>query len=183
MQVKTVDSWNEELCKQVSRIYEQAFAGKGAKPEKILRNMFRKKLCFLHVGFIEDEVVAMAITGELKGIEALLIDYLAVDEGFQHRGIGLQMVEMIKDWCLSDGRFNGMVIETEADMTPDNLARIQFWKKCGFTITDYVHHYIWVPETYRAMFVKLVSDSVLPDNGEQVFRFIGMFHKASYQGA
>ncbi|WP_066304969.1 GNAT family N-acetyltransferase [Bacillus sp. FJAT-29814] len=183
MQVRIVDSWDEELWKQVSRIYEQAFAGKGAKPEKILRNMFRKKLCFLHVGFIEDEVVAMAFTGELKGVGALLIDYLAVEEGFQHRGIGLQMVEMIKDWCLSDGRFNSIVIETEADPTPDNLARIQFWKNCGFTITDYVHYYIWVAETYRAMFVKLVPDSVLSENGEEVFRFINKFHKASYQGA
>jgi GNAT superfamily N-acetyltransferase len=182
LEFQTFGQWDEELWEKVSPIYEQAFAGKSAKPEKIIRNMFRKKLCFLHVGFIEGEAVSMALTGGLEGAGALLIDYLAVDERLQNRGIGRSMVEMIKDWCVTGGRFTSIVIEAEAELTPENQARINFWEKCGFTLTDFVHHYIWVPETYRAMFVKLQPDSRLPEDGEELFRYIGRFHKASFQG-
>jgi GNAT superfamily N-acetyltransferase len=183
LQFITFDQWNDELWQKVLPIYEHAFAGKGAKPEKIIINMFRKHICYLHVGLFGDDVVAMALTGGLKEIRALLIDYLAVAENFQNQGLGREMVDHIKEWCLAEGKFESIVLETEAEDTPENLARIHFWGKCGFTLTDYIHLYIWVPETYRAMFVKLVPNTDLPENGEDLFRYIGEFHKTSFQSS
>lgn len=143
--------------------------------------MFRKKICFLHTMEDKEEVLAMAITGKLNGLNALLIDYLTVREGKRGMGFGLKMVEFLKDWTLSEKKWNGAVIEVEAEKTSENLARIQFWKRCSFQLTDYIHHYIWVPEPYQAMYWELQEEPVLPKNGKELFRFIGNFHKASFQ--
>lgn len=183
MEFKTIDYFNEAIWGKVFPIYEEAFLGKGAKPEKIIRNMFRKKLCFLHVGFLDNQAAAMAISGKLAGISALLIDYLAVPEEYQNQGIGKNMVTYIKEWAAEEGQCENLVIEVESDQTAENLARIRFWEKCGFIITDYIHQYIWVPEPYRAMFNKLGPDTALPESGEEIFKYIGAFHKKSFTGS
>jgi GNAT superfamily N-acetyltransferase len=182
LEFQTSNQWDEELWNQVSPIYHQAFDGKGAKPEKIIRNMFRKHLCFLHIVVIEGQIVAMALTGKLEGPQALLIDYLAVHHKWQHQGIGMKMIRYIQDWSISKGQMKSLVIEVEAEETQETLARNHFWEKCGFTLTEYIHDYIWVPESYRAMFLKMVPDTNLPEKGEELFKLIEKFHKASYQG-
>jgi GNAT superfamily N-acetyltransferase len=179
----TINQWDEETWSKVKSIYQQAFAEKGAKPEKIIRNMFRKQICFLHTLEEEEQVLAMALTGRLKGCQSLLIDYLAVNESQRGEGNGHKMLEEIKTWANKEGDFKGLVIEVEADKTPENLARIDFWKSCSFSLTEYIHHYIWVPESYRAMYLKLQPEETLSESGEELFAFIGNFHKESYQGS
>jgi ribosomal protein S18 acetylase RimI-like enzyme len=178
---KTIEEWDEELWKRTSSIYHEAFAEKGAKPEKVIRNMFRKQLCFLHVAFVGENIIAMAISGKLKGIKALLIDYIAVKPEWRSQGIGLQMMKYIKNWAIYQGNFDSLIIEVESDSTVENHARIDFWKKCGFTLTDYIHQYIWVPEPYQSMYIKLLPEANLPENGEDLFKYIGQFHKYSFQ--
>lgn len=97
LEFHTINQWDEELWNQVSPIYHHAFDGKGAKPEKIIRNMFRKQLCFLHIGVIEGQIVAMALTCKLEGTQSLLIDYLAVHHKWQHQGLGMKMIRYIQD--------------------------------------------------------------------------------------
>ncbi|MEH7095643.1 GNAT family N-acetyltransferase [Neobacillus vireti] len=178
----TVNQWNDELWDKVRPIYEQAFADKGAKPEKIIRNMFRKQICFLHVCLIDGQAAAIALTGKLKETEALLIDYLAVKNEQRGQGTGIRMLKYIEDWAITSGNCTSLVIEVEAEETPENQARINFWERCGFVLTDYIHHYIWVPEPYQAMYKKLKPEVIFPTDGEILFSFIGQFHKASFQG-
>jgi GNAT superfamily N-acetyltransferase len=184
LEYKTINQWDERLWdEQVSLIYHQAFDGKGAKPEKIIRNMFRKRLCYLHLGMADSQVVAMALTGNLEGTQGLLIDYLAVHHKWQHQGFGMKMMGYIQEWSITKGKMKSLVIEVESEDNPETLSRNRFWEKCGFTLTEYIHHYIWVPESYRAMFLKMVPDTNLPEKGEELFKLIEKFHKASYQGA
>ncbi|MEH7331948.1 GNAT family N-acetyltransferase [Neobacillus drentensis] len=183
MKLKSIHHWDEKIWEIVSPIYHQAFAEKGAKPEKIIRNMFRKEICFLHIGLVGDQVVSMALTGKLKGTQAMLIDYLAVQQDCQNQGYGLKTIQYIKEWSLTTGSFDSLVIEVESEATPENLARIHFWQKCGFILTNYIHHYIWVPEPYQAMFLKLSNDAEIHADGKLLFKYIGQFHKASYQGS
>lgn len=183
MEFKTIYQWDEKLWTEVGPIYLQAFAEKGAKPEKIIRNMFRKQICFLHFGIAEDEIVSMALTGKMEGTSCLLIDYLAVHEKWQKLGLGMKLLEYIQEWSLYEGGCDSLIIEVESDETRENLARINFWKKCGFKLTDYIHHYIWVPEPYQAMYLKLQTDAILPEDGKDLFKNIGQFHKESYQGS
>lgn len=181
MEFKTIEEWDEKLWKQAKVVYDQAFAGKGAKPEKVIRNMFQKGICQLHIAFIKDEAAAMALTGNGEGSCVLLIDYLAVLETCQQKGMGRDLVEYIAAWSLDGNKYDSMLIEVEAEDTPENNARIHFWEKCGFTITEYVHQYIWVPEPYRAMFRKLVTASELPESGEELFKYINQFHNLSFR--
>lgn len=181
LEFQTLEKWSQEVWNQISPIYHQAFDGKGAKPEKIIHNMFRKQLCYLHLAFEESKVAAMAITGKLEGIDALIIDYLAVDSKYQHRGIGMKMMEYIREWSMNKINVKSLVIEVESANTPETLARNQFWEKCGFTMTEYIHDYIWVPESYRAMYLKMVPDTNVPEQGEKLFKYIEKFHKTSYQ--
>ncbi|MFL6555438.1 MAG: GNAT family N-acetyltransferase [Bacillus sp. (in: firmicutes)] len=183
MEFKTINQWDAQLWnEQVSPIYHQAFDGKGAKPDKIIQNMFRKQICFLHIGIVENQVVSMALTGKLAGTDAVIIDYLAVHSKWQHRGIGRQMMRYIQQWSLTTGQIKSLVIEVESADTPETAARNQFWEKSGFTLTAYIHDYVWVPESYRAMYCKLVPDTNIPEHGEELFKYIERFHKASYQG-
>lgn len=157
--------------------------GKGAKPEKIIRNMFQKQMCFFHIAQDESDVYAIALSGKLQGTKMLLIDYLAVREKHRNQGIGSMMMDYIKSWSLTNRKFESIVIEVEAENTTENLARIQFWKKCGFTLTEYNHHYRVVPEPYQAMFLKLVPEAVMPEHGEEFFRWIERFHQKCFRGA
>ncbi|PLS09682.1 GNAT family N-acetyltransferase [Neobacillus cucumis] len=176
----TFDEWDDQLWDQISPIYYQAFADKGAKPEKIIRNMFRKQLCFLHIGLVDGKVAAMALTGKLKKVDSLLIDYLAVEQTYRGSGLGLQMIKCIEEWAVTSGSYNHLIIEVEAEETTENLARIAFWKKCGFTLTDYIHQYIWVPEPYQAMYKNLQLEEEISSDGRTLFNYIGKFHKKSF---
>ena len=66
-------------------IYHEAFGEKGAKPEKVIRNMFHKQMCYFHIAQNESECYAIALSGKLKGTKLLLIDYLAVREKDQNK--------------------------------------------------------------------------------------------------
>ncbi|WP_160723377.1 GNAT family N-acetyltransferase [Bacillus sp. USDA818B3_A] len=173
--------WDEQLWNKVSPIYKQAFADKGAKPDKIIRNMFRKQLCFLHVCLINGQVAAMAITGKLDEARSLLIDYLAVEQSMRGRGLGNKMLKWIEEWAMASEIYKQLIIEVEADETAENRTRISFWERCGFTLTDYIHQYIWVPEPYRAMHKKLQSETECTTDGRVLFHYIGHFHKQSFQ--
>ncbi|WP_413299650.1 GNAT family N-acetyltransferase [Bacillus sp. 1P10SD] len=180
MNFKTYDQWNEEVWADAGFIYKQAFKDKGAKPEDIIRNMFQKGICYLHVGYMEDRSVAMALIGKLNEMDALLIDYFAVHPDFQNQGLGKKMVNYIHEWSLGKDQFDALIIEVEAEKTPENLKRIHFWQHCGFTLTDYIHQYIWVPEPYQAMYSHIKSKHK-DFTGEDLFKHIGKFHKASFQ--
>jgi GNAT superfamily N-acetyltransferase len=177
---ETIDQWDEKLWEKIKVIYFEAFGKSGAKPEKIIRNMFAKNLCFLHVAFEGEEVMAMSLTGKLQETNTLLIDYLAVRENKRNHGIGQKLLNYIKKWCISEKHNNSILIEVESEQTEENLKRIQFWKKNQFKLTKYVHHYIWVPEPYQAMYVKLTPDANIPTQGEVLFQWIVHFHKESF---
>jgi hypothetical protein len=55
------------------------------------------------------------------------------------------------------------------------------WQSCGFLLTEYVHHYVWVPETYRAIYLPLIADS-RKTTGEELFVYINTFHRLSFRG-
>jgi GNAT superfamily N-acetyltransferase len=180
MKFITVDHWDEKLWEKANIVYQEAFGKSGAKSEKIIRNMFAKEICFLHALFIDGVAVGMAITGKLKNSRSLLIDYIAVRRENRNQGIGQQLLTHIKEWSTSEQQLEAIIIEVESEPTPENLARIKFWQKNEFQLTDYIHQYIWVPEPYKAMYCKLASDAKIPQNGEALFQHIVQYHKESF---
>jgi len=180
MKIKTVATWDDDLWQDVYSLYSEAFGDKGAKPVRIIKNMFAKGNAELHVGYRESEAVVMAITGKLATDRIMIIDYLAVTEKERGSGLGKQLVDYLRRKAVAEG-YQKIIIEAESEETPDNRRRIRFWQSCGFLLTEYVHHYIWVPEPYRAMYLPLVSDT-RKVTGEELFVSINTFHRVSFRG-
>ena len=63
MKFLTSNKWDEALWLNIKGIYHEAFSKHGGKPEKIIRNMFKKGLCSFHMAIDNNEPVAMALTG------------------------------------------------------------------------------------------------------------------------
>lgn len=178
MKIKSVVTWDDKLWQDVCALYLGAFEDKGAKPVKILKNMFAKGIAELHVGYSDSVAVVMAITGRLVSDRVMIIDYLAVAEKERGRGLGKQLVDYLRQKAVAEG-YQQIIIEVESEETADNKRRIRFWQTCGFLLTDYVHHYIWVPEPYQAMYLSLDADR-RKVTGEELFVYINNFHRISF---
>ncbi|RKN85561.1 GNAT family N-acetyltransferase [Paenibacillus ginsengarvi] len=181
MEHRLTDNWDEALWRQAEPIYNEAFPEHGRKPPSIIRRMFEKRMCTLHVASVGEEPVAMALTGLDEKTGALIIDYIAVKRSYRGEGRGREWTRLIAGWAKRVHSCRGIIVEVEAEQTPDNLRRIRFWERCGFRLTAYVHRYIWVPEPYRAMYVSFDPENPLPDDGEALFRCITRFHEKAYR--
>jgi GNAT superfamily N-acetyltransferase len=180
VEIRTSCTWDDELWQNASPLYLETFGDKGAKPVKILKNMFAQGIAELHVGYNKSTPVVMSLTGKLVSERMLIIDYLAVSEKERGHGLGKQMVDYLRQKAVAEG-YQKLIIEAESEETLDNRRRISFWQSCGFLLTEYVHHYIWVPETYRAMYLPLIADS-RKTTGEELFVYINTFHRLSFRG-
>ncbi|MED4779851.1 GNAT family N-acetyltransferase [Brevibacillus choshinensis] len=180
MEIITTDRWEENLWNEAEPIYYAAFPEHGRKNRGIIQNMFRKHLCFLHLGKIDGQPVAMSITGKSDSNNALIIDYFAVREDSRGKGIGTLFLEAIKSWAIKEGAYKLLVIEVEADDNQTNQKRAHFWTNAGFQDTSYIHQYIWVPEPYRAMYLPFIPGTFASEHGPLLFSYITRFHKESY---
>jgi GNAT superfamily N-acetyltransferase len=176
-------SWDERLWQLAEPIYDCAFPREGRKSCAIIRSMLERGVGQLHIGIQDGQAQAMALTGRAKRCNAIIIDYLAVRDELRGRGIGQAFFATIRQWAEQDEKANGIIIEVESDPTPDNAARIRFWQSCGFRLTEYVHHYRWVPEPYHAMVLPFHDEPALPTEGEELFRSINAFHAQAYRSS
>ncbi|MFC4597713.1 GNAT family N-acetyltransferase [Cohnella hongkongensis] len=176
------DRWDEAMWAEADVIYREAFPRHGRKSEAIVRRMFERGLCALHVWREQGAAAAMALTAFDDRSGALIVDYLAVGRVWRGRGVGSRCIGQLRNWALAakpDCR--GIVIEVEAEETEENAGRIRFWTNAGFRLTDYVHAYVWVPETYRAMALSFDPASPLPDDGRELFKAITRYHERAYR--
>lgn len=178
----TYDRWDDALWAAIEPLYREAFPH-GAKPVNILKAMLDRKIAWLHVGYQDSRITAMAVTGlSGSGTERLLIiDYMAIDVELRGQGLGRQFLEQIRDWSVREHHIQAILIEVEAGNTEEDAARVHFWERCGFTATDYVHQYIWVPEPYRAMVLPISRDFAIVDDVQSLFRHITRFHMKSFR--
>lgn len=182
MRYVTTGHWDEALWNLAEVVYEEAFPEHGRKKRSLIRSMLERGLIFLHAALDGEKAAAMAITGRLEPINALLIDYIAVREELRGQGRGREWLAYLRHWAEKERHLDGIVIEIEAEPSPENLKRLRFWENCGFRPTAYVHRYIWVPEPYRALILPLRPEIRLPEDGETLFRSITAFHKRAYSG-
>ncbi|OAS16453.1 GNAT family N-acetyltransferase [Paenibacillus oryzisoli] len=172
--------WDEALWEEAEPVYKEAFPEHGRKSRALIRSMFERGICMLHTWRIGDSVMAMALTALNAKVRMLIVDYIAVRIEQRGQGVGLACMRDIRNWAENEANCLGIVIEVEAEMSKENADRIRFWEKAGFQLTDYVHTYIWVPETYRAMYMSL---SIIEQyDGERLFDYITEYHEKAYRG-
>lgn len=181
MEFYSTDQWDEDIWTQAGYIYRQAFEASASKTEAIIRRLFARKLCYLHVAKDGSDIIAMSLTGKLEGIHALVIDYIAVREDRRSQGTGQLFLDYIISWARNKEYYDGVVIEIECEESPSYWKRIRFWQQSGFTLTSYVHIYKWVPETYQAMYLILEPNAKIPTNGNLLFDHITEFHEKAYR--
>jgi len=182
MDYEATVEWDEALWRRAEPVYREAFPEHGRKTFAVVRRMFERKLSALHALSDRGEVVAMALTAFDDASRTLIVDYIAVSEARRGQGLGRELLARIREWALSvrpDCR--GMIIEVEAEGTPDNAARIRFWERLGFRLTDYVKSYVWVPETYRAMALSFDESAPPVEDGERLFKAITRYHEKAYR--
>ncbi|MEK3724276.1 GNAT family N-acetyltransferase [Paenibacillus sp. FSL H8-0034] len=180
MEYQTIDYWDEQIWNQAAPIYRQGFDPENSKPTTIIRRSIERKLCQLHIASNQSDIIAMALTGKLEGINGLLIDYMAVREDSRGQGIGKMFLDYIISWSRSALQSTGAVIEIESEDNATNIQRLHFWQHYGFTLTSYVHTYIWVPEKYQALYLIWQPGSQIPQDGEILFEHISHFHNKAY---
>lgn len=149
-----LEPWNEAEWRRAEPIYDDAFPPEGRKTSAMIRKIVDTRAGFVVVGAEADRPVAVAIVGKLPDLDALLIDYVAVSAAERGRGYGREMIEHLAERAGTLG-CRGLVIEVEAERNEANDGRKKFWTSVGFRLTDYVHRYRWVPETYQAMYREL----------------------------
>jgi GNAT superfamily N-acetyltransferase len=179
MEYQTIAEWNEKIWTKAERIYYEAFPKEGRKSRAIIQRMFEKQMCRLHIATENSELIAMALTGVNNHV--LIVDYIAIKDVLRGKGYGRIFMNYIKNWAETIACCIGIIVEVEAETTLENSRRIRFWKECGFQLTEYVHHYIWVPEPYRAMYFNFNLKSPLPEDGEELYRYITQFHVKAYR--
>ncbi|KRE93383.1 hypothetical protein ASG89_07800 [Paenibacillus sp. Soil766] len=171
--------WDEALWKKAEQVYNEAFPEHGRKNRALIRNMFERGICQLHTWRIGEDVIAMALTAMNTKARMLIIDYIAVRQEQRGHGVGLACMHDIRNWAESEANCLGIVIEVEAEPSKENADRIRFWERSGFHLTDYVHTYIWVPETYRAMYMSFGTFEQY--DGRQLFDYITEYHEKAYR--
>ncbi|RTE07154.1 GNAT family N-acetyltransferase [Paenibacillus whitsoniae] len=179
---ETTHEWQESRWNQAETVYNEAFPEAGRKSRAIVKRMFERGIAILHTWHENGDVVAMALSSVNKQAKVLVIDYIAVRQDHRGRGLGRRCIADIQAWASIEAGCKAIVIEVEAEETPVNRERIQFWQRVGFHLTAYVHPYIWVPETYRAMYLNLDEDELLTDDGKKLFTYITNYHERAYRG-
>lgn len=181
MNFTTLTAWDEALWREAEPIYRAGFPLPGRKTRAMIKKIIDTEAGFVHLGNEGGRTVAMAVTGLLPDIEALLIDYAAVRPTDRGRGVGRKLIASIAEEARRLA-LRGLVIEIEAEPTAANARRETFWTSLGFVRTEYVHRYRWVPEPYRALYLELrPADAPLPRDGETLFRSITAFHGKIYR--
>lgn len=182
IQYHTASEWDEDLWRRAEPVYREAFPEYGRKPEAIIRSMFRRRMCHLHTAAADQETVGMALSGHDPSTGLLVVDYLAVAAKARGRGLGRSFLDYIRQWAAHSAGCKGLLVEVEAEPTEENVSRIRFWESCGFTLTPYVHHYIWVPEPYQAMYWTFGPQGGQGmEDGRDLFRAITRFHEKAYR--
>jgi GNAT superfamily N-acetyltransferase len=179
LEYKTTAEWDAAIWLKAEDIYQMAFPKEGRKSRPIIRRMFEKNMCQLHIATEDNEVIAMALSATDIQSHVLIIDYIAVRNDLRSRGYGKLLMDYIQNWAVTT-KCRGIIVEVEAESNLENIRRIHFWETCGFHLTEYVHHYIWVPEPYRAMYMNINKANQLPEDGEKLFHYITQFHKKAY---
>lgn len=180
MEIRMLEQLDDTLWPEARQLYLDAFPE--GKPIRIIENTFAKGVGLLFVGLRDGQVASMALAGPLRNAKALLIDYIAVRPELRHHGLGAALVAEIVSYARSTG-LDGLILEAEAGPEPENAERVRFWERCGFTLTPYVHQYIWVPEPYRAMYLTFDPARPLPTAGRELFKHIGGYHSYVFRTA
>ncbi|MBP3683658.1 MAG: GNAT family N-acetyltransferase [Oscillospiraceae bacterium] len=125
---------------QVYRLYQKAFPSSEKKPFSIILKKYRQGVTDIWRFTREGKFAGLIIT--INGVENILLDYLAVEEGQRGTGIGSEILVLMRKHYGGKGVF--LEIESvyeECDNQAQRLQRKHFYEKCGMKSMDV---FVWL---------------------------------------
>ncbi|HEY3706594.1 MAG TPA: GNAT family N-acetyltransferase [Terracidiphilus sp.] len=134
MNVHRVRSAGEPAFDGLLRVYTAAHPASERKSADALRKMMERPEYLFLVVEDSDVVVGFAIAIALRGCDAALLEYLAVDAERRGKGIGRLLFRAIAGWPEAQQRF--LLIEVDSSLAPsqdqiDRARRKEFYRRQG----------------------------------------------------
>lgn len=125
IQARTLSQWS-----RIYRLYHGAFPTDERKPFSIIRSMQKKGKT--DVWYLEKDGAFAGFASTINGEDRILLDYLAVSKKKRGRGIGSEMMKLLRDTYAEKSVF--LEIERVCASAPNAKERIrrkQFYLSCG----------------------------------------------------
>ena len=124
---------------KIYRLYKKAFPKNERKPFSIIR--FMQKKGKTDVWYLENDGTFVGFTTTINGSDLILLDYLAVDEKNRGKGIGTEMLKLLRKQYKGKGVF--LEIEqlcADAPNAEERIRRKRFYISCGMReLNVYAH--------------------------------------------
>lgn len=175
------------------KLYKSSFPPNETRPiGKIVEMLKNDENYHLYVSLDHDQVVGISLMYVFRSLSIGLLDYLAVDPGYQRREIGKKLFEFSLKKFKSDATNGiGILIEVQrenaADVCEKNLRerRIRFYFRIGAKIMEKVNYILppihdgFGPEEMYLMIRPVGDLHSLPK--KSVLRYIGAIYSTIYQ--
>lgn len=129
-EIKVIDDENFD---NALRIYRDSFPENQRLPINIVIQRTQEKIHQIFGGFLNNQVVFMAILHSLKGTDFILLTYLATDQNFRGQGIGKKFFNYILNLIKQERKY--LILEVEnpdfGDNKDNKIGRINFYAKLG----------------------------------------------------
>lgn len=124
---------NDDTFKSFINIYKDSFPENQKLPLDIVSQRTQENTHQIFGGFLDNQVVLIAILHLLKGTDFILLIYLATDSNFRGQGIATEFMNYILNWAINNHKY--LLIEVEnPDFGNDKdkkIRRIKFYTKLG----------------------------------------------------
>ena len=124
---------NHRFFEEAMAIYKKAFPSNERQTIATLIKRISNNQSQLWVGIVEDEVVVMALLWEFEESLFVLLDYLAVKEGFRGQQFGGAMFQQLVKKVQQQQRFLALEVEhgQYGQNKPERQKRINFYLQNG----------------------------------------------------
>jgi ribosomal protein S18 acetylase RimI-like enzyme len=137
-----------EAAAAVSRIFEAGFPPSEREPADLLLAGIAAGRLRCRLALLDDRPVGLSVFTELRGVRAVYLEYLVIDEHHRGRGIGSRL---LRDLCeqsrAAAGPPDGVVLEVEpageavGAERDHRTRRIRFYERGGATVVDCAPRY------------------------------------------
>jgi ribosomal protein S18 acetylase RimI-like enzyme len=134
---------NSDKWKIVESLYLKSFpANERQSIEKIIDRIEKGKIELIIV-YHQDEAIGFALIWRVKNLKSIYLEYIAVEEDYQNRGIGKELIKFLMNQLVPSEK---IIAEIEDFLLGENkqqrLSRYLFYKNLGFEKIDRVDYFL-----------------------------------------
>jgi diamine N-acetyltransferase len=138
-----ISNENSNRWKIVESLYLKSFpANERQSIEKIIDRIEKGKIELIIV-YHQDEAIGFALIWRVKNLKSIYLEYIAVEEDYQNRGVGKELIKFLMNQLLPSEK---IIAEIEDYLFGENiqqrLRRYLFYKNLGFEKIDGLDYFL-----------------------------------------